>query len=375
VKLTCDIAIVGAGIVGTACAYYLAQEGLKVIVIERGPVGGGSTGSCMGHIVVLHDSVPHLALTSFGRQLWQQISLGLPEGVEYNQCGTIWLATTQQQIQQLRSQQTYYNQYGIATQLLDQDALCDAEPCLRKGVAGGLYVPDDAVIYPPAAACYLLAMAQSNGAMLLQGCQVMAIGPDGSIRLQGNQIIYAGIIINAAGCWASQLDRQLPIIKRKGHLAVTDRSGAVLRHQVVEVSYLQSVRQDAGASVAFNVQPRKTGQILIGSSRQIGAEGTEVEMPVLAHMLQRAVEWMPILANLKVIRAWAGHRPSTPDHLPMIGPCPGNERVWLATGHEGLGLTTSLATAHLIANMIAGRPCQIDPGPYLPGRLLQGTYA
>ena len=79
---------------------------------------------------------------------------------------------------------------------------------------------------------------------------------------------------------------------------------------------------------------------------------------------------MPGIADLTAIRAWTGFRAATPDKLPLIGPCPGNERLFLATGHEGLGITTSLATGRLLADQVLRRPSAIPVEPYLPGRRL-----
>jgi glycine/D-amino acid oxidase-like deaminating enzyme len=75
---------------------------------------------------------------------------------------------------------------------------------------------------------------------------------------------------------------------------------------------------------------------------------------------------LPSLARLSVIRTWTGFRAATADRLPLIGACPGRDRVYLATGHEGLGITTSLGTARLVADLIAGRQPAIDPAPYQP---------
>ena len=89
---------------------------------------------------------------------------------------------------------------------------------------------------------------------------------------------------------------------------------------------------------------------------------------MLRRMLQRAEEYMPEIADLVAIRTWTGFRAATPDKLPLIGPVPGNEKLYLATGHEGLGITTSLATGKLVADQIVGRPSAIPSAPYLPGR-------
>jgi glycine/D-amino acid oxidase-like deaminating enzyme len=165
------------------------------------------------------------------------------------------------------------------------------------------------------------------------------------------------------------------ITKRKGHLVITDRYPGFVSHQLVELGYLKSARSATGDSVAFNVQPRRTGQILIGSSRQYDAEHKEVDTAVLLRMVSRAQEYMPGLAQFSTVRVWTGFRATTPDKLPLIGPWPADPTVYLATGHEGLGITTSLATARLLVDQIAGRESVIPAAPYLPSRTASLEHA
>jgi glycine/D-amino acid oxidase-like deaminating enzyme len=136
---------------------------------------------------------------------------------------------------------------------------------------------------------------------------------------------------------------------------ITDRYPGFVRHQLVELGYLKSAHGTAADSVAFNVQPRKTGQLLIGSSRQYGSEDPAIDHAILGRMIERAVEYMPGLAGLSAIRAWTGFRPSTPDKLPLIGPSEADGRLILASGHEGLGITTSLGTGRRVADNVVGR--------------------
>jgi glycine/D-amino acid oxidase-like deaminating enzyme len=143
----------------------------------------------------------------------------------------------------------------------------------------------------------------------------------------------------------------------------------------VELGYLQSARSATGDSVAFNVQPRKTGQILIGSSRQYDAEHREVDTAVLVRMMSRAHEFMPGLGPTSTVRVWTGFRATTSDKLPLIGPWPADPTVYLATGHEGLGITTSLATARLLVDQIAARDSVIPVAPYLPSRTASLEHA
>ncbi len=365
---TYDVVIVGAGIVGAACAEQCVRQGMRVGVIDRDVIGGGATAAGMGHIVVMDDSEAQFALTRYSQQLWQQLRPDLPADVEYEQCGTIWVAADEQEMEEVRRKQIYYGKRGVPTEALEQKALERLEPNLRKGMAGGLLVPEDGVLYPPCAARLILERAQLAGAKVHLGCSVSQIGK-GLVRRADGKEFSAAIIVNAAGASASALTPGLTIKKRKGHLAITDRYPGLVRHQLVELGYLKSAHSTSGDSVAFNVQPRRTGQILIGSSRQYGAEHNEVDSHILVRMLQRAQEYIPQLGPMSTIRVWTGFRAATPDKLPLIGPWPGDTTLFLATGHEGLGITTSLATARLLVDQITGRESPIPVEPYLPSRV------
>ncbi len=117
------------------------------------------------------------------------------------------------------------------------------------------------------------------------------------------------------------------------------------------------------------MQPRLTGQVLVGSARELVGWDASVNRSILARMLARAVAYMPALARLPALRVWTGFRPATPDNLPLIGPFE-SDRLWVAAGHEGLGITTALGTGRLLADLVAGREPAIDAAPYAPGRLL-----
>jgi D-hydroxyproline dehydrogenase subunit beta len=363
-----DAIIVGAGIVGAACADELARCGLRVGVIDRDVIGSGATAAGMGHIVVMDDSEPQFALTRYSQTLWQALKRDLPEDVEFEQCGTIWVAADGDEMLEVRRKCDYYRARGVPAEILDHAQLKELEPNLREGLSGGLLVPEDAVLYPPCAARFLMERAQKHGATLQLGASVRKIGEHRVLMDDGVEL-RAEMIINTAGAWSTELTPGIDVKKRKGHLVITDRYQGFLRHQLVELGYLKSAHSLNADSVAFNVQPRRTGQILIGSSRQFGAEHKEVDHAMIVRMLHRAQEFMPALAPMSVVRVWTGFRAATPDKLPLIGPWPHDKSVFLATGHEGLGITTSLATAKLVADQITGAKPQIPIEPYLPSRV------
>jgi len=315
--------------------------------------------------VVMDDSPAQLRLTAYSRRLWAERAAMLPADVEYAACGTIWVASDEEEMAEVRRKKCVYDSIGARAEILGPQELAEAEPNLRRGLAGGLLVAEDAVIYPPCAARHLLECARAKGASVENG--FAAEFTREGIRLRDGSFLPAGFSVDATGAEAHGAPG-LEIRKRKGHLAITDRYPGFVRHQLVELGYLKSAHSATQDSVAFNVQPRKTGQILIGSSRQYGAEHSRIDEPILRRMLERAVEYMPGLAKLSAIRAWTGFRAATPDKLPLIGPSPANGRLFLATGHEGLGITTSLATGKLVADQILRRASAIPIEPYLPAR-------
>jgi glycine/D-amino acid oxidase-like deaminating enzyme len=362
-----DAAIAGGGIVGAACAAALARAGMRVALVERDVLGSGATAAGMGHIVVMDDSPAQFALTRASQQLWQALAPRLNPRAEYEACGTLWVAADEEEMAEAERKHAYYYARGVPTKLLSTRELAVAEPNLRADLKGALLVEEDAVVYPPAVALHQAEEARRLGATLIVGRTVTHMGA-GELLLEDGSVLAAPVLINATGAWAPQFTPGLQVKKRKGHLVITDRHPGFVRHQLVELGYLKSAHSLTADSVAFNVQPRQTGQILIGSSRQYGNEDTRSDQTILSAMLARAAHYMPALGSLPAIRVWTGFRAATPDKLPIVGPSPADSTVWLATGHEGLGITTSLGTAALIAAQIAGAAPPIPPEPYLPAR-------
>ena len=367
-----DVVIVGAGIVGAACADEFARRGLRVLVIERESVGSGATATGMGHIVVMDDSEAQFALTRYSQKLWQALRTELRADCEYEQCGTIWVAADEEEFAEVRRKHGYYAERGVPTRVLDAQELRRLEPNLREGLSGGLLVAEDAVLYPPCVTQFLMERARRRRAQLRVGTAAVQMS-QGRVRLSDGVEIAGEIIVNAAGAWSPELTGGIEIRKRKGHLVLTDRHPGFVRHEVVELGYLKSAHAVESDSVAFNVQPRRNGQILIGSSRQYGAEHEAVDQEILRRMLQRAQEYMPGLAAMPAVRTWTGFRPATPDKLPLIGACAEDKSVFLAAGHEGLGITASLGTAKILVDTITGVTPEIPIEPYSPLRVVHSV--
>jgi glycine/D-amino acid oxidase-like deaminating enzyme len=357
--------VIGAGIVGAACAAALAEKGIRVTVIEKQFAGSGTTAAGMGHLVAMDDSPAQLALTARSLELWRELVPVLGRDVELETTGTLWIAEDGEQLAALHEKRATYARAGITAEVLDARQLRDAEPNMREGLGGALRVAGDAVLYPPVAAAALLEHAHSRGARVIHA-EVTAIEPHGVVC--GGTRFTADFVVRATGTDAGRLAPLLPVVPRKGHLAITDRHPGFCRHQIVETGYLTSAHVMTSESVAFNVQPRRTGQVLIGSSRELVGHDASINREILGRMLARAVEFMPALAKLSVVRAWTGFRPATADKLPLIGWWPEIPGLLVAAGHEGLGITTSTATAEIIAALVTGERSRVDPAPFAPTR-------
>jgi D-hydroxyproline dehydrogenase subunit beta len=361
-----DVLVIGAGIVGAACAWTLQREGMRVALVDASTPGGGVTGAGMGHLVALDDSEDELELCLLSLHLWRVFTDAHPGVGELSRCGTLWVAEDEQQMARACLRAERLARRGWDAIALDGEQLAQLEPALRRGLCGGVRVRGDSVVYPPAVALCMANEVAALGGRLLLGERVLELR-QGAVRFDSGRRMSAGQIVVAAGAEVRSLLPDVPVSGRKGHLAITDRYPGRLRHQVVSMRYGQCDAHGA-LTVAANVQPRPTGQWLVGSSRQDGQRDTGVDMAALAQVLGSAIELLPCLADMHVVRAWTGMRPATPDGRPLIGAHPLREGVWLAAGHEGLGVTTAFATGRLLADQLMGRRCEIDTQPYSPSR-------
>ncbi len=366
---TVDVVVIGAGIVGAMTAFRLAEAGVRTTLLDAAFAGGGSSGAAMGHLVVMDDSDAQFALTRHSRDRWNALADILPSTAEHERAGTLWLAASDAELSVARTRAAAYRAHGVAADVLTAAELQREEPHLRRDLAGALLVPDDSVCYPPTIARWLCERAAALGVTVRSGVAVDAIGAH-AVQLADGVAVHAAAIVLAAGAAAPRLLPELPVIPRKGHLVITDRRPGLVRHQLVELGYLHSAHTFGAASVAFNVQPRITGQVLIGSSRELVQFDARVNRALVGAMLGRAFEFLPALREAHALRTWVGFRPATPDKLPLIGPWRALPGVWIATGHEGLGITMATGTADMIVAGILGHAPPVDPTPFLPDRAM-----
>ncbi|MFZ6658051.1 NAD(P)/FAD-dependent oxidoreductase [Undibacterium sp. TJN19] len=362
-----NVLVIGAGIIGAVCALKLQQQGLQVSLIDAASPGCGVTAAGMGHLVALDETDQELDLCLFSLRLWQEFFAEHPGVGEASHCGTLWVAENEAQLTEAHHRAQRLNARLWRAEALTGDQVQKLEPALRQGLAGGVRVFGDSVVYPPLIAHFMAQQLVKQGGQLLLGKRVLSVDA-GTLTFEDGSQLSADTIVVATGMDVARLLPEVAIFGRKGHLAITDRYPGRLSHQIVSMDYGQAAVSADALAVAANVQPRPSGQWLIGSCRQDQQIDTSLDPTALGAVLQVAMKLLPCLADMQIIRAWAGMRPASPDGHPVIGPHPILKGVWLAAGHEGLGVTTAMATAQLLADQIAGRPCEIDHTSYLPSR-------
>ncbi len=372
-----DVAIVGGGIVGCACARAASRAGLRVAVFEAQRVGAGATAAAMGHLVTIDDDPAELALATLSMRLWREWDGW--HTIERHRTGTLWLAETLAQRDAAHAKLARLHAAGVEADWLPPDALQRAEPRLAHDLVGALRVAGDEVAFGPEMAARLAADVRADGGRIVEMASVAALRDDG-LQLADGTRVTAGHVLLAAGCDSVRLwpaGAPLPLRPRKGQLAITDRHPGYIARALVELGYIDAAHGDADESVAFNAQPRASGQVLLGSSRSYADTSPALDAALLARMVRRAQRFLPDIGTLQMLRCWAGFRPATADGRPVIGRIPGAARdnQWVATGHEGLGLTTASGTARLWLDLLLGRAPEIDLAPYDPARFVVEAVA
>lgn len=355
--------VVGAGIVGAAVFHRLVSAGLKVTCLDQAGPGQGVTAAGMGHIAVMDDSDAQMALCVHSQKRWRELQAQMGDAAETMNGGVTWLAEDDEELAVCRQKQDFYARWGLASEVMDAAQLRDLEPHVSHHLLGAFHLPSDHVVYQPRCAMWMVRDAVRQGGIYDRR------------RVASLDEIEAGRIVLCTGPNLELLPDWLIIRPRKGHLMITPKGMPLCRSQLIELGYLKSAHGHADASVAFNLQPRPGGQNLLGSSREFGVTDPAASPRMLRWMIDRAVHYVPGLADVPILRSWTGFRPATDDHLPVIGSDPFDPQILYAVGHEGLGITTSLATADLIAAEILQTAPPIDAAPYRPDRMVNDHAA
>jgi glycine/D-amino acid oxidase-like deaminating enzyme len=377
-----DVVVVGAGVVGAACAFYAARAGLSVTVLERDSVGGGTTSRGEGNILVSDkEPGPELDLALTSRRLWLDLGAEFGrEGVELEEKGGVVVATSEPGLAMLGEFTCGQRDAGVDVDVVPADRLHDHEPHLAKDLPGGAFYPQDMQVQPVLAAASLLAAARRHGAQLVTGETVTGADVSGDGRVSAVRTdrgtYAAGAVVNAAGTWGSNVadlfGAPVPVLPRRGFVLVTEPLPRVVRHKVYSADYVENVASDdAGLETSAVVEGTQGGTVLIGASRERVGFDTTLSVEVVRTLAAQAVRLFPVLADVRLMRVYRGFRPYCPDHLPVIGADRRVPGLFHACGHEGAGIGLAPATGRMISQLLTGEVPDMDPAPFDPTRFVQ----
>ena len=373
-----DVVVIGGGIVGAAGAYYLAMAGVRVRVVERDFAASGTSRACDG-LILFSDktSAAELALAKVSVGLWAELAETLEADFGYASTGTLVLHETEEGLAAGQRKVAELQPAGVRAEIVDATGLRGLEPNLAPDLAGAVYYLDEAQVDSRAATLAMLDAAQRLGATLQAGTELTGVrlGAEGRVvavtTKQGE--IPAAAVVCAAGVWSNEIARsvgiELPVQPRKGHILVTARAPDLIAHPMLEGSYAASVQSAAeGVQVALVAEMTSGGTVLLGSSREFVGFDRSVSPAVVQAIAARAVRFLPRLAQTSIIRSYAGLRPWSPDHLPLVGPVEGVPGLYLATGHEGAGIGLAPVTGQIIADWVVGGRAPALAEAVRPGR-------
>lgn len=362
-----DVVIVGGGIIGACCAYYLAGTGVRVELVDRGPISCGASGACQCGIGHVNEGVGR-ELTRVSNRLYREAAAELPIDIELNIQGNTYVALTPEKMVSLQRTADALRGSPLRCEVLDAKQLREIEPHIAPAAEGGLYFPDDGTVQSILATIGFALGAQQRGAVLRRFTEVTGIDVAGGAVeavLTSNGRIPTKCVVNAAGAWSAHVGRmagvEVPIVPRKGQLVVTEVSPPLINTYLMDASYFDAVADDdADTAIAMVIGQTHSGTLLLGSSRQYVGFSRAVEPDVIRSVLQRCIAFVPRLAGLNAIRTYAGLRPSSPDLEPIIDRAGSVEGFYVATGHEGEGITMGPVTGLLITQLLTGSNLEID---------------
>lgn len=368
-----DVVIIGAGMVGAACARELARAGLRVCVVDRVGVAAGSSSAGEGNLLV-SDKLPgpelDLALHSLAR--WRDFANETGDAFEFTPKGGLVVASSARSRAALERLAAGQQASGVDAVVLAPDDLRDAEPLLVPGMHGGVLYPQDAQVQPMRA---VRALLETAGVTVVAGTEVLGAERDTRGAITGLRTsrgrIAAEQVLIAAGAWSGEVAQRLGgrvhVAPRRGHVLVTEALPPLVRHKVYEAGYVDDVESDDGSLLSSPVvEGTESGPILLGSSRELVGFDRRLSTRAIALIARGAATLFPFLRDVRAIRAYLGFRPASPDHLPIIGPEASG--LWYATGHEGAGIGLSVGTADLIRALLLGESPPVDPAPFSPMR-------
>ena len=374
-----DIIVIGGGIIGASIAYYGSKAGLDITVLEKKELASGTSSRCDGNILAI-DKDPgfdsQMSLKS--QQLVHELNKELEVPFEYRNPGSILVCENDQEMEAAQKWVTQQQEAGLKFNMLDREDLRNESPLFADDLYGGLECETDSTVNPYMMTYSMFYSAKQLGATIHTHTEVKRLTKqsDGAFKVETSQGDFtAKKVVNACGVWSPQIGEMvgvdIPIKPRKGQLIVASRQQPVGLRKVMEFGYLISkfggerqvddMTERYGVALVF--EPTESQNFLIGSSREFTGFDIKVNENVTKLIAKRAVRFYPNMGDMTLIRTYAGLRPWTEDHLPIVSHVDEVPGFYVAAGHEGDGISLAAVTGKVMADMLSGNETCIPTDP------------
>ena len=388
-----DVAVVGGGIVGAACAYELTRAGASVTLIERDELAAGASGRNQGWFVLPEDPVLEpMARATLPEYLNVAASAALPVWIDRDPIGHLLVALEDEDVPRAQHALSSAAALGVAIEPLDAAGLRDAEPAVTPEAVAGWLLHQGHRLDPGALTVALALAADAAGAQIRHHLRARALIEEGdAVRgvVTDEGRILADTVVVAAGPWSTSLLDPIGIRIRvsgaRGWIVRVEPSSVPLRHLIEHVGWrdaperVAALERPLAARVARDGMPQAEvgailhlqpdGTVLVGSSRQAWITPEPEDPSVPQRQLAAAIGLVPSLAETRVLSTWWGLRPMTPDERPLVGTV--RDGLVVATGHGSEGVILGAGTAQLVTTIVLGGSPPFDPAPFDPLRFDQ----
>jgi sarcosine oxidase subunit beta len=370
-----DVVVIGGGVIGSSVAYHLSKQKMSVLLLEQNGLVSGTSGACDGLIYLQSKKPgPHLKLAMESRKRFDSLQDELGQDIEFRSHGGMIVAETQEELQAMRLFVEEQKETGLDVALLDAKQARELEPSLSEGILGCSYSPLDGQVNPIALALAFLRKAKENGAKIFPHTGVNGFGleSDRMVCVRTTEgTVKTKRVVNAAGVHAPEIGRmvgvEIPIRPRRGQIVVTEAYAPLLQRGLLSAKYIAAKYNPALAEtgdLGISIEQTKSGGFLLGSTREFVGFDRRTTWSAMQRIAVQTSRILPALRDFRVIRTFAGLRPSTPDGLPILGPVPNVEGLFLAAGHEGDGIALSPITGQIIAEWIEEGSPGMDVSPF-----------
>ena len=369
-----DVVVIGAGAIGTATAYYLAKSGVRVTVVDRRGIGQEASGANVGLVTIFSvhsldepEPGPAHELTMASADAYLTLGEEIGIDIEYERCGGVMFALTEERLALIRTAYEGYKKHGLPVEWLDAAGVLACEPVLRcDGILGGVFYPPNGHLNPLMLSRALAHGGREHGVRFLLGTTVEGITVTGgrvrAVRTSAGDIA-CGQVVNAAGAWSADVARMvgitIPVTPGRGQIVLTEPVPRFIHRIVMGVS--PAARQT------------RRGNVVIGSALEDAGFDKNASLETVTEFSRSALSRFPSLRGLNVIRAWAGLRPMTPDHFPIIQMMDEPAGFCLATGHSHRGICYGAGTGQVVADLVMGKPPRVPLERFRLGRFTNAS--